>query len=65
MHPFSSKQIINKGASFLKMKRRYSKISLIGLLVAMTLIFLSTAPAQQKEPEVPYVSTPDEVVAEI
>jgi SAM-dependent methyltransferase len=65
MHPFSSKQISNKGASFLEMKRRYSKISLIGLLVAMTLIFLSRAPAQQKEPEVPYVSTPDEVVAEM
>ena len=47
------------------MKRRYSTISLIGLLAAMTLIFLSRAPAQQKEPEVPYVSTPDEVVAEM
>ena len=47
------------------MKRRYSKISLIGLLAAMALIFLSRAPAQQKKPEVPYVSTPDEVVAEM
>jgi len=47
------------------MKKRYSTISLIGLLVAMTLIFLSRAPAQQKKPEVPYVSTPDEVVAEM
>ena len=47
------------------MERRYSKISLIGLLAVMTLIFLSRAPAQQKEPEVPYVSTPDEVVAEM
>jgi len=47
------------------MKRRYSTISLIGLLVAMTLIFFSRAPAQQKKPEVPYVSTPDEVVAEM
>ncbi len=65
MDPFSSKQISNKGASFLEMKRRYSAISLIGLLAAMTLIFLSRAPAQQKEPEVPYVSTPDEVVAEM
>ena len=46
-------------------KKRYSTISLIGLLAAMTLIFLSRAPAQQKEPEVPYVSTPDEVVAEM
>jgi predicted RNA methylase len=47
------------------MKRRYSKISLLGLLAAVTLVFLSRAPAQQKEPEVPYVSTPDEVVAEM
>jgi precorrin-6B methylase 2 len=65
MDPFSSKQRSNKGASFLEMKRRYSTISLIGLLAAMTLIFLSIAPAQQKEPEVPYVSTPDEVIAEM
>jgi len=49
----------------LEKKKRYSTISLIGLLTAMTLIFLSRAPAQQKEPEVPYVSTPDEVVAEM
>jgi len=47
------------------MKRKYSKISLICLLAAMTLIFVSRAPAQQKKPEVPYVSTPDEVVAEM
>lgn len=65
MHPFSSKQISSKGASFFEMKRKYSKISLIGLLAAATLIFLSRAPAQQQEPEVPYVSTPDEVVAEM
>ncbi|NOR22090.1 MAG: methyltransferase domain-containing protein, partial [Candidatus Aminicenantes bacterium] len=31
----------------------------------MALIFLSRAPAQQKKPEAPYVSTPDEVVAEM
>jgi SAM-dependent methyltransferase len=49
----------------LEMKRRYSTISLLGLLAAVTLIFLSRAPAQQKQPEVPYVSTPDEVVAEM
>jgi SAM-dependent methyltransferase len=49
----------------LEMKRRYSKISLLGLIAAAMLIFLSRAPAQQKEPEVPYVSTPDEVVAEM
>jgi len=49
----------------LKKRRRYSTISLIGLLAALTLIFLSRAPAQQKEPKVPYVSTPDEVVAEM
>jgi len=49
----------------LEKKKRYSTISLIGLLTAITLIFLSRAPAQQKEPEVPYVSTPDQVVAEM
>ncbi len=65
MHPFSSKQISNTGASFLEMKRRYSKKSLIGLLAVMSLILLSRASAQQKEPEVPYVSTPDAVVAEM
>ena len=47
----------------MKKRKRYSTISLIGLLAAVMLIFLSRAPAQQKEPEVPYVSTPDEVVA--
>jgi SAM-dependent methyltransferase len=47
------------------MKRKYSKISLICLLAAMTLIFVSRAHAQQKKPEVPYVSTPDKVVAEM
>ena len=49
----------------MEMKRRYSKISLLGLLAAVTLVFLSSAQAQQKKPEVPYVSTPDEVVAEM
>ncbi len=65
MHLFSLKQISNKGASFLKMKRRYSTVSFIGLLAAMAIIFSSEAPAQQKKSEVPYVSTPDEVVAEM
>ena len=46
-------------------KKRYSRISLIGLLAAITLIFLSRASAKQKGPEAPYVSTPDEVVAEM
>ncbi len=46
-------------------KKRYSTVSLIGLLAAMTLIFLSRAQAQQQEFDVPYVSTPDEVVAEM
>ncbi len=49
----------------MEIKRRYSKISLLGLLAAVMLLVLSRAPAQQKEPEVPYVSTPDEVVAEM
>ncbi len=49
----------------MKKRKRYIKISLLGLFAAVTLVFLSTAPAQQKEPEVPYVSTPNEVVAEM
>jgi len=49
----------------LEKKKRYSRISLIGLLAAITLIFLSRASAKQKGPEAPYVSTPDEVVAEM
>jgi SAM-dependent methyltransferase len=65
MHPFSSKQVSSRDVSFLEMKRRYSKISWIGLLAVMSLILLSSASAQQKEPEVPYVSTPNEVVAEM
>lgn len=46
-------------------KRRYLKKSLIGLFAAITLIFLSRAAAQQKEPEVPFVPTPNEVVSEM
>jgi SAM-dependent methyltransferase len=49
----------------LKKRKIYSKISLVSLLAAVMLLVLSRAPAQQKEPEVPYVSTPDEVVAEM
>jgi SAM-dependent methyltransferase len=54
-----------KRRTSLKKRKRYSKISLIGLLAPAMLIFLSRVPAQQKEPEVPYVSTPEEVVAEM
>jgi SAM-dependent methyltransferase len=49
----------------LEKKRRYSKKSLIGLLAVITLILLSRAVAQQKKPEVPFVPTPDEAVAEM
>ncbi len=49
----------------MKKSKRYSKISLVGLLAGVMLFLLSGAPAHQKEPEVPYVSTPDEVVAEM
>jgi SAM-dependent methyltransferase len=47
------------------MKRKSPRISLMVLVAAVSLVLLSRAPAQQKEPEVPYVSTPDEVVAEM
>jgi len=49
----------------LEKKKRYSKKSLTALLAIMTLIFLSRVAAQQKEPEVPFVPTPDEAVAEM
>jgi SAM-dependent methyltransferase len=47
------------------MRRKNTRISLMVLVVAVSLVLLNRAPAQQKEPEVPYVSTPDEVVAEM
>jgi len=46
-------------------KKRYSKKSSISLFAAVTLIFLSSAEAQQKEPDVPFVPTPDKVVSEM
>ena len=46
-------------------QRRFLKTSLVSLFAAMTLLFLSTALAQKKEPEVPFVPTPDIVVQEM
>jgi len=54
-----------KGASHMEKKKRHFKKSLISLLAVTTLILLSSGAAQQKKPEVPYVPTPDEVVAEM
>jgi SAM-dependent methyltransferase len=49
----------------MKKKEKYSKKSLFGLFAAITLIFLSSAAAQQKRPDVPFVPTPDKVVTEM
>jgi len=46
-------------------KKRCLKKSLVGLLAAITFIFLSGASAQQVKPEVPFVSTPTEIVLEM
>jgi len=46
-------------------RKRYSERSWIGLVAAAILIFLSTTAAQQVEPEVPFVPTPEKVVAEM
>jgi len=46
-------------------RKRYSERSWISLVAALTIIFLSLAPAQQVEPEVPFVPTPEKVVAEM
>ena len=43
-------------------KKRFVNKSLIGLIAATTLLFLSCASAQVVEPEVPFVPTPMEVV---
>jgi hypothetical protein len=56
---------MKKRSVSLEKKKRYSKKSLIGLLAVMMLILLSRAVAQQKKPEVPFVPTPEEVVAEM
>jgi SAM-dependent methyltransferase len=49
----------------MKMKKKNSKKSLFGVFVAITLILVSGVEAQQKEPEVPYVPTPEAVVMEM
>ncbi len=46
-------------------RKSYSKKFLAGLLVIMILIPFSRAVEQQKEPEVPFVPTPNEVVEEM
>jgi SAM-dependent methyltransferase len=49
----------------MKKKEKCSKKSSIGVFAAITLIFLSSAAAQQKQPDVPFVPTPDKVVTEM
>lgn len=46
-------------------KGKQMKKSLIGLFSSFFAVLLSTAAVQQRKPEVPYVPTPDEVVAEM
>ena len=46
-------------------KKRYLNKSLISLFAAVTLVFLNSAEAQQKRPDVPFVPTPEEVVSEM
>ncbi len=46
-------------------KRKQKRKILIGLLSLFFLILLSTAGAQQKKPDVPYVPTPEKVVVEM
>ena len=46
-------------------RKRCLKKSWIGLVAALTLIFLNSAAAQQIEPEVPFVPTPEKVVTEM
>lgn len=49
----------------MEMKKKYSKKSLFSIFAAITLILVSGVEAQQKEPEVPYVPTPEAVVMEM
>ena len=44
---------------------RYFKKAFIGFYLAIALILISNGSAQQKKPEVPFVPTPNEVVAEM
>lgn len=46
-------------------KKKVSKKTLVGLLLLFIVTLLIPAQIQQKKPEVPYVSTPEEVVAEM
>jgi SAM-dependent methyltransferase len=49
----------------MKKKRNASQKVLLALLSLFLLLLVSSAQIQQKKPEVPYVSTPDDVVAEM
>lgn len=49
----------------MKMKKKYSKKSLFSVFAAITLVLVSGVEAQQKEPEVPFVPTPEAVVMEM
>lgn len=55
----------NEGVSHMEMKRNYSKKFLLTVFVAITLVLVSGIEAQRKEPEVPFVPTPVEVVKEM
>lgn len=46
-------------------KKTLTKNALLGLFAVLFLMLLSPAQIQQKKPEVPYVSTPDDVVMEM
>jgi SAM-dependent methyltransferase len=46
-------------------KRRLTKKAPVGLLFLFFLLWLNTAGAQQKRPDVPYVPTPEKVIAEM
>jgi SAM-dependent methyltransferase len=52
----------NGGASHMEMKKNYSKKFLFSVFIAITLVLASGVEAQKKQPEVPYVPTPVEVV---
>lgn len=46
-------------------KRRLTRKALVGLIFSSFLIWSNTAGAQQKRPDVPYVPTPEKVIAEM
>jgi SAM-dependent methyltransferase len=53
------------GAVQMERKRRLTKKVSVGLLSLFFLVWSNTAGAQQKRPDVPYVPTPEKVIAEM